>query len=167
LTLPDQTTEIGGQLSAAGQSFGIVVSRFNSLITTALLTGAKDCLIRHGANEADITVVHCPGAFEIPQIALRLAESRKYDGIICLGCIIRGETPHFDHIAAAVTRGVGQVALESGIPTSFGILTTDNLDQALERAGSKAGNKGWDAALSAIELIQVAKQLSAKKGRKG
>jgi len=158
---------IEGQLSAAGLSVGIVVSRFNSLVTNNLLSGAMDCLIRHGARDSDITVVFCPGSFEIPQVALRMAKTGRVDGIICLGCIIRGETPHFDQIAAAVTRGVGHVALESGVPTSFGVLTTENLDQALERAGSKAGNKGWDAALSAIELIQIAKQLSAKKGGKG
>ncbi len=158
---------IEGQLSAAGLSVGIVVSRFNGLVTNSLLSGAMDCLIRHGARDSDITVVFCPGSFEIPQVALRMAKTGRVDGIICLGCIIRGETPHFDQIAAAVTRGVGHVALESGVPTSFGVLTTENLDQALERAGSKAGNKGWDAALSAIELIQIAKQLSAKKGGKG
>ncbi len=158
---------IEGQLSAAGLSVGIVVSRFNGLVTNSLLSSAMDCLIRHGARDSDITVVFCPGSFEIPQVALRMAKTGRVDGIICLGCIIRGETPHFDQIAAAVTRGVGHVALESGVPTSFGVLTTENLDQALERAGSKAGNKGWDAALSAIELIQIAKQLSAKKGGKG
>jgi 6,7-dimethyl-8-ribityllumazine synthase len=156
-----------GQLSAAGFSFGIVVSRFNKLVTNSLLEGAKDCLLRHGAQENDITVVYCPGSFEIPQVALQMANGGKFDGLICLGCIIRGETPHFDHIAASVTRGIGHVALESGVPTSFGVLTTENLDQALERAGSKAGNKGWDAALSAIELVQIAKQLSARKGGKG
>ncbi len=158
---------VEGQLSAAGLSFGIVVSRFNSLITNSLLGGAMDCLIRHGARDSDVTVVYCPGSFEIPQVALQMAKGGRFDGIICLGCIIRGETPHFDQIAAAVTRGIGHVALESGVPTSFGVLTTENLDQALERAGSKAGNKGWDAALSAIELVQIAKQLSAKKGGKG
>jgi len=158
---------VEGQLSAAGFSFGIVVSRFNSLVTNSLLNGALDCLVRHGARDTDVTVVHCPGSFEIPQVALQLAQGGKVDAIICLGCIIRGETPHFDQIAAAVTRGIGHVALESGVPTSFGVLTTENLDQALERAGSKAGNKGWDAALSAIELVQIAKQLSARKSGKG
>jgi 6,7-dimethyl-8-ribityllumazine synthase len=136
-------------------------------VTYSLLSGAMDCLVRHGARETDVTVVFCPGAFEIPQVALRMARGGKFDGLICLGCIIRGETPHFDQIAAAVTRGIGHVALESGVPTSFGVLTTETLDQALERAGSKAGNKGWDAALSAIELAQIAKQLSARKGGKG
>ncbi|MDH4071269.1 MAG: 6,7-dimethyl-8-ribityllumazine synthase, partial [Ignavibacteria bacterium] len=110
---------IEGTLTAEGFSFGIVVSRFNNLITKQLLEGAIDCLVRHGAKESAVTVVHCPGAFEIPQVALRLAQSGKYDGIICLGCIIRGETPHFEQIAAAVTRGVGQVAMESGVPTAF------------------------------------------------
>jgi 6,7-dimethyl-8-ribityllumazine synthase len=154
---------VEGKLSAEGLSFGIVVSRFNGLITRSLLDGALDCLTRHGARESDITVVHCPGSFEIPLVALQLARSDRHDGIICLGCIIRGETPHFEHIAASVTRGVGHAALESGIPMAFGVLTTENLEQALERAGSKAGNKGWDAALSAIELVQIRKQLAGKR----
>jgi 6,7-dimethyl-8-ribityllumazine synthase len=158
------TRIIQGTLSAEGYSFGIVVSRFNRIITQSLLDGAIDCLVRHGAKETDLTVVYCPGSFEIPQVAQRLAASGRVDGIICLGCIIRGSTPHFDQVASSVTRGIGQVALKSGIPTAFGVLTTENLEQALERAGSKAGNKGWDAALSAIELVQIAKQLSAKKG---
>jgi len=157
---------IEGQLTAQHCSFGIVVSRFNRIVTKNLLDGAVDCLCRHGAREQDITVVHCPGAFEIPQTALQLAKSRKHDAIICLGCIIRGETPHFEQIASHVTRGVGQVALDTGVPVAFGVLTTENLEQALERAGSKAGNKGWDAALSAIELVQVAKQLAERKGAK-
>jgi 6,7-dimethyl-8-ribityllumazine synthase len=151
------------KLSAEGCSFGIVVSRFNRLVTKSLLDGALDCLVRHGASESDITVVHCPGSFEIPQVALQMANAGRYDGIICIGCIIRGETPHFEHIAASVTRGIGQAALQGGIPIAFGILTTENLEQALERAGLKAGNKGWDAALSAIELVQLRRQLSGKK----
>jgi len=160
-------TTISGNLSAERCSFGIVVSRFNGLVTRSLLDGAMDCLLRHGADDRAITVVYCPGSFEIPQVALRMASAGGHDAIICLGCLIRGETPHFDQIAAAVTRGIGQVAMESGVPTSFGVLTTENLDQALERAGSKAGNKGWDAALSAIELVQVSRALTTRKRKRG
>lgn len=156
--------KIEGVLSAEGFSYGIVVSRFNSLVSKQLLDGAVDCLVRHGASEKNITVVHCPGAFEIPQVALRLAKSGTFDALICLGCVIRGETPHFEYIASEVTKGIGSVALETGIPIAFGVLTTENLEQALERAGAKAGNKGWDAALTAIELTNVFKQLSG--GRK-
>jgi len=158
---------ITGKLSAEGISFGIVVSRFNGLITKSLLDGATDCLLRHGATEEDITVVHVPGAFEIPQTALAMAESAQHHAIICLGCVIRGETPHFEYIAEHVTRGIGQVSMKTGVPVAFGVLTTDSLEQALERAGSKAGNKGWDAALTAVELVQVARQLTGgRKGRK-
>jgi len=155
---------IEGQLSAAGYSFSLIVSRFHSLVTKQLLDGALDCLRRHGADEARITVVHCPGSFEIPQIALRVAGSTNTDVIICLGCIIRGETPHFEYIATEVSRGINNVALQTGVPTVFGVLTTDNLEQALERAGAKAGNKGWEVALAAIELVNITKQLSG--GRK-
>ena len=156
---------IEGQLTASGYSFGIVVSRFNGLVTRQLLEGALDCLRRHGASDNSITVVYSPGAFELPQLALRLARSNSVDGIICLGCVIRGETPHFDYIASEVTKGVAEVAIQTGIPVSFGVLTTENLSQALERAGAKAGNKGWDAALSAIELVNASEQLSG--GKKG
>jgi len=150
---------IEGMLSAQGHSYGIVVSRFNSLVTRQLLDGALDCLRRHGADENRITVVHCPGSFEIPQVSLHLAASGKHDAVLCLGCVIRGETPHFDAIASEVSKGVGQVALQTGVPVVFGVLTTDTLEQALERAGAKAGNKGWDAALSAMELVHVTQQL--------
>lgn len=156
---------IEGTLSASGRTWGIVVSRFNSLVTDQLLAGATDCLLRHGASDADITVVRTPGAFEIPQIALRLASSGSYSAVICLGCVIRGETPHFDYIASEVAKGIGQIGLQSATPVSFGVLTTDTLEQALERAGAKAGNKGWDAALSAIELADLAPRISVvKKG---
>jgi 6,7-dimethyl-8-ribityllumazine synthase len=158
-------TVIEGNLSAEGHSYGIIVSRFNNLITKHLLEGATDCLIRHGAKDANITVVHCPGSFEIPQVAMQLAKSAKYDALICLGCIIRGETPHFEYVASEATKGVGQVALQFGVPVAFGILTTENLAQALERAGAKAGNKGWDAAMTAIELVNTFKQLSGGKKR--
>jgi 6,7-dimethyl-8-ribityllumazine synthase len=156
---------IEGMLSARGRSFGIVVSRFNSLVTDQLLQGALDCLVRHGADAEAITVARCPGAFEIPQVAQQLAASSGVDAVICLGCVIRGETPHFDYIAGEVAKGVGQVALQTGIPVTFGVLTTDNLAQALERAGAKGGNKGWDAALTAIELADLKRQLT--EGKKG
>jgi 6,7-dimethyl-8-ribityllumazine synthase len=158
---------IEGKLLARGRSFGIVVSRFNSLVTEQLLQGAVDCLVRHGAESDAITAVRCPGSFEIPQVAMRLAAAGKYDAVICLGCVIRGETPHFDYIAAEVAKGIGQTALQTETPVTFGVLTTDTLEQALERAGAKAGNKGWDAALSAIELADLKAQLSeGKKGSK-
>ena len=156
--------KIEGMLSAEGHSYGIVVSRFNSLVTSHLLDGALDCLKRHGADEKNITVVYCPGAFEIPQLIAQLARKGSYDALIALGCVIRGETPHFDYIASEVTKGIGSVALETEVPVAFGVLTTENLQQALERAGSKAGNKGWDAALTAIELANTFTQLSG--GRK-
>jgi 6,7-dimethyl-8-ribityllumazine synthase len=157
------TRLIEGHLNAAGRSFGIVVSRFNSLVTGRLLDGALDCLRRHGADMDRVTVVHCPGSFEIPQVALPLARSGSVDAVICLGTVVRGDTPHFDYIAAEVSKGVAHVAMDTGVPCAFGILTTDTLEQALERAGAKAGNKGWDAALSAIELAQVVGQLSGKR----
>lgn len=153
---------VEGQLSAAPYSFGIVVSRFNDFITKRLLDGALDCLRRHGAQEKLIDVVKCPGAFEIPQIAQTLVASSKYDAVICLGCIIRGDTPHFDYIANAVSVGVGRVALESRKPVIFGVLTTDSLEQAIERAGAKGGNKGWEAAMAAIELADLQKKISSK-----
>ena len=150
---------VQGQLTAEGRTFGIVVSRFNSLVTSQLLTGAVDCVTRHGGTDAEITVVYVPGSFEIPQAALQMAASGRFDALICLGCVIRGETAHFEYIASEVTRGLGQIALQTGVPVGFGIVTAENLEQALERAGAKAGNKGWDAALSAMELLQVQSQL--------
>jgi 6,7-dimethyl-8-ribityllumazine synthase len=158
---------IEGKLLARGRSFAIVVSRFNTLVTEQLLQGAVDCLVRHGAEGDAISVVRCPGSFEIPQVAMRLAAPGKFDAVICLGCVIRGETPHFDYIAAEVAKGIGQISLQTETPVTFGVLTTDTLEQALERAGAKAGNKGWDAALSAIELADLKAQLSeGKKGSK-
>jgi len=150
---------VQGQLTAEGRTFGIVISRFNSLVTSRLLDGATDCLTRHGCAGEAITAVYVPGSFEIPQAALHMAGSKKFDALVCLGCVIRGETPHSDYIAGEVTRGLGQIALQTGVPIGFGILTTDTLEQALERAGAKGGNKGWDAALSALELLQVQTQL--------
>ena len=154
---------IEGRLTAAPYSFGIIVSRFNELLTRRLMESALDCLRRHGAEEKSIDVIYCPGAFELPQVAHQLASTHNYDALICLGCIIRGETPHFEYIANAATAGISRVALESGVPTVFGVLTTDSLEQAIERAGAKGGNKGWDAALAAIELADLQKEISRKK----
>ena len=151
--------EINGYLKADNLKFGIVVSRFNSLITEKLLEGAIDCIVRHGGNTENITVVRVPGAFEIPLIAKKMAKSGKYDAIVCLGAVIRGSTPHFDYVASEVSKGIALVGLETEIPISFGILTTDTLEQAIERAGTKMGNKGFDAALSAIEMANVLKNL--------
>jgi 6,7-dimethyl-8-ribityllumazine synthase len=146
---------IEGQLSAVGKRFGIVVSRFNELICRKLLDGSLDCLVRHGADADKIEIAWVPGAFEIPVATQKMAKSKKYDAIICLGAVIRGATPHFEYISAEVTKGIAQVSLEYGLPISYGVITPDTLEQALERAGSKAGNKGWDAALSAIEMADL------------
>jgi 6,7-dimethyl-8-ribityllumazine synthase len=153
---------IEGQLSAAGRKFCIVVSRFNDLVSQRLLDGALDCLKRHGGDEAKVDVVWVPGSFEIPPVASQAAHSKKYQAVICLGAVIRGDTPHFDFIAAEAAKGIAQVAMASGVPTIFGVVTTDNLDQALERAGSKSGNKGWEAALFAMEMADLYGQLSKK-----
>ncbi len=150
---------IEGDLQAGGLRFGIVVSRFNDFITTRLLDGALDALRRHGAAENDIEVVKVPGSFEIPLIAKRLAEKRSYDAIICLGVIIRGATPHFEYVASEVSKGIAMVSLETGVPVAMGVITADTIEQAIERAGSKSGNKGWDAAMVAIEMAQVIKKL--------
>ena len=151
------TRVIEGILTAKGVKFGIVVSRFNDFINKRLLDGALDALSRHGAEDENISIVKVPGSFEIPLMAQKLAGSGKYDAVICLGAVIRGATPHFEYISAEVTKGIAKVTLDSGIPVSFGILTTDNIEQAIERAGSKSGNKGWDAAMSAIEMVNVLK----------
>ncbi len=150
---------IEGQLSAEGKKFGIVISRFNEMISKSLLSGAFDCLARHGANEEEITVSFVPGSFEIPLAAKKMAASKKYDAVICLGTIIRGATPHFDYLAAEVSKGLANVSLETEVPVIFGIITSDTIEQAIERAGTKAGNKGWDAALSAIEMADLIKKL--------
>ena len=131
------------------------MSRFNSLVTRELLHGARDCLLRHGAEEKDITVVWVPGAGEIPQALKRLADSKKFQALITLGCVIRGGTPHFEQVVALLTQGIGEVTLQKNTPVSFGVLTTENLEQALERAGAKAGNKGWEAALAAVEMANL------------
>ncbi len=149
------STVIEGMLNASGRRFGIIISRFNELIGRKLLEGAMDCLIRHGADPADITIVWVPGSFEIPLTAKKVAKSRKYDAVICLGAVIRGSTPHFDYVSSEVSKGVASVGLETEIPVIFGVLTTDSIEQAIERAGTKAGNKGFDAALSAIEMVDL------------
>jgi len=146
---------IQGQLIAKGKKFGIIASRFNDFITNRLLEGCTDTLLRHGAKENDVEVVWVPGAFEIPLIAQRMAKSKKYDTVVCLGTVIRGSTPHFDYIASEVAKGVAHVSFSTGVPTIFGIITADSIDQAIERAGTKDGNKGRDAALSAIEMANL------------
>ena len=148
-----------GQLLAEGLKIGIVVSRFNEFITSKLLSGAEDTLRRHGANEDDITVAWVPGAFEIPLIAKKMAKSGKYDGIICLGAVIRGATSHYDYVCNEVSKGVALVNMETEVPTAFGVLTTENIQQAVERAGTKAGNKGSDAAMAVIEMVNLTKEL--------
>lgn len=148
-----------GKLLAKGMRVAIVVARFNEFITTKLLGGAEDTLLRHGCEDTNITVVWVPGAFEIPFAAKKLAESKKYDAIICLGAVIRGATSHYDYVCAEVSKGVALVNLETGVPCAFGVLTTENIEQAVERAGTKAGNKGSDAAATAIEMVNLAKQL--------
>ncbi|MFH0926583.1 MAG: 6,7-dimethyl-8-ribityllumazine synthase [bacterium] len=151
---------IEAKLSAEKLKFGVVVSRFNEFITSKLLEGALDCLIRHGASDEDIEVVWVPGSFEIPLTAKLLAESQRFDAVICLGAVIRGATPHFEYVAAEVSKGIARVSLESKVPTAYGVLTTDTIEQAIERAGTKAGNRGWDAALTAIEMANLRKILS-------
>jgi 6,7-dimethyl-8-ribityllumazine synthase len=150
---------IEGRISAEGFRFAILVSRFNDFISSKLVEGAMDALKRHGGNEDQVSLIKVPGAFEIPLAAKKLAESGKFNAIICLGAVIRGSTPHFDYVAAEVSKGIAQVALESKIPVTFGVLTTDNLEQAIERAGSKLGNKGWDAAIAAMEMVNLFKEI--------
>ena len=150
-----------GKIDAKGLKFGLVVSRFNNFISNHLLDGALDALTRNGAEEKDLSIVKVPGAFEIPLAAKKMAGSGRYNAVICLGCVIRGATPHFEYISAEVTKGIAKVSLESDIPVSFGVITADNLEQAIERAGTKAGNKGWDAAISAIEMINLFKTMGA------
>ena len=148
-----------GQLLAEGLKIGIVVSRFNEFITSKLLSGAEDTLRRHGANGDDITVAWVPGAFEIPLIAKKMAKSGKYDGIIALGAVIRGATSHYDYVCNEVSKGIALVNMETEVPTAFGVVTTENIEQAVERAGTKAGNKGSDAAMAVIEMVNLVKQL--------
>jgi 6,7-dimethyl-8-ribityllumazine synthase len=148
-----------GELRGAGLRIGLVVSRFNELVTTRLLTGAREALERHGVRDEDVDVAWVPGAFELPLAARRLAESRRYDALVCLGAVIRGETPHFEFVAAEAARGVADVARDTGVPAIFGVITPNTLEQALDRAGGKVGNKGYDAVVSAIEMANLLRQL--------
>jgi 6,7-dimethyl-8-ribityllumazine synthase len=151
---------IQGDLSGKGLKIGIVAARFNDFITGRLVDGALDGLMRHGVLESDIELVKVPGSYEIPLAAQMLARAKKYDAVICLGAVIRGATPHFEYVSAEVSKGVASVSMETGLPVIFGVLTTDTIEQAIERAGTKSGNKGWDAALAAIEMANVAKQIA-------
>jgi 6,7-dimethyl-8-ribityllumazine synthase len=148
-----------GHLVSEGLRYGIVIGRFNEFISSRLLSGAQDALKRHGAKEEEVALAWVPGAFEIPLVAQKMAESGKYDAVITLGAVIRGSTPHFDYVCAEVSKGVAAVSLKTGVPTIFGVLTTDSIEQAVERAGTKAGNKGWEAAVTAIEMANLLKQL--------
>jgi 6,7-dimethyl-8-ribityllumazine synthase len=149
-----------GRLDAKGMRFALVVARTNDFVATRLLAGAEDCLERHGAGADARTVVRVPGSWEIPQAAARLAASGKFDAVVALGALIRGETPHFDVLAAEVAKGLAQTALQHGLPVSFGVVTADSLEQAIERAGAKSGNKGWDAALAAVEMVSLYRQMA-------
>ena len=157
--------DFAGDLSGRGLRFAIVVSRFNELVTTQLLAGARDGLRRHGVADDNVDVAWAPGALEIPVLAQRLAQTGRYDALICLGTVIRGATAHFDYVAAGVAQGVARVALDSGLPAIFGVLTTDTIEQALERAGTKQGNKGWDAALAAIETANTLRAIGEESGQ--
>jgi len=151
---------IEGHLDAKGLKVALIASRFNDFVTTRLVEGALDGLIRHGADPKNLTLIKVPGSFELPQVAAKLVGQGRYDAIVALGCLIRGETPHFDLIAAEAAKGLAQVASSSGVPVSFGVLTCDTMEQAIDRAGGKAGNKGWDAALAAIEMVSLFKRLT-------
>ena len=150
---------IEGQLISKGKKYAIVTSRFNDFISKELLGGCADALKRHGAKDNEIVVSWVPGSFEIPQVAMRLAKTKNFDAVICLGAVIRGATPHFDYLAAEVTKGIAQVSLATGVPVIFGVITADTIEQAIERAGTKEGNKGRDAALSAIEMVNLSEQI--------
>ena len=149
-----------GSLNGEGRRFGIVVSRFNEFVSLRLLEGAMDCLRRHGTKDGDITIAWVPGAFDIPAVAKRMGDSGGFDAVLCLGAVIRGATPHFDYVAAEVAKGVASAGLHTGVPTVFGVVTADNLEQAIERAGAKAGNRGWDAARAALELADLYAKMS-------
>ena len=151
---------VAGDFDARAHRFALVVARFNEFITDKLVDGATDALTRHGADPDKITQVRTPGSFEIPLTAMKLAKSGRYDAIICLGCVIRGQTPHFDYVAAEVSKGIAQVSLQSGLPVTFGVITADTLEQAIDRAGGKSGNKGADAAMAAIEMANLLKAIS-------
>ena len=152
---------IEGNLDGSGLKFAIVVARFNSFITERLLSGALDALRRSGAKAEDIEIVRVPGSWEMPVVARVLTEAKRFDGIVCLGCVIRGETAHFDYVAGEAAKGLGQVAAQSGTPVAFGVLTTNTVDQAIDRAGAKAGNKGFDAAMTAVEMANLMRKLKA------
>lgn len=151
--------KIEGKLLATGQKTALVISRFNDLITKELLSGAEDCWLRHEGKSEDLIEIWVPGAFEIPLIAQKCANSGKYDTVVCLGAVIRGSTPHFDFIAAEVSKGIANASMNTGVPIIFGVITTDSIEQALERAGTKSGNKGWDAMMNAIEMANLVKNL--------
>ncbi len=146
---------IEGKLDAKGFRFGLVASRFNDFFTDKLVEGALDCLVRHGADDKQITIAYVPGSFEIPFAAARMVKSGNYDAVLCIGAVIRGDTPHFDYIAAESSKGIARLGMESNIPVVYGVITADNLEQAIERSGTKAGNKGWDAAMTAIEMVNL------------
>ncbi len=150
---------VDGKLDATGLKVAIVASRFNDFITGKLIEGALDCLVRHGAEETGISIYRVPGSFELPLAAQKIARSGEVDAIVCLGALIRGQTPHFDYIASEVTKGIAQISLESGLPVTFGIITADNLEQAIDRAGAKTGNKGFEAAASAIEMTNLLREI--------
>jgi 6,7-dimethyl-8-ribityllumazine synthase len=155
-------TKMEGNLEARGLRFAIVVTRFNSIITERLASGAVDALRRTGCAEEDITMVYIPGSWELPLVARELAESKKYDAVICLGAVIRGDTPHFDYVAGEAAKGLGQVAAQCGVPIAFGVLTTNTVEQAIDRAGAKSGNKGFDAAMTAVEMANLLRKLRGK-----
>ena len=148
-----------GQLNATGKKFGVVASRFNEFITNKLLDGVQDCFLRHGGDDNELHVAWVPGSFEIPAVAKLMVDSNNYDAVVCIGAVIKGATPHFDYIAAEVTKGIAQIGMNAKIPVVYGMITADTLDQAIERAGAKMGNKGWDAGLAAIEMINLYSQL--------
>jgi len=152
---------IEGHLSSQGFSVAIIVSRFNSIITDKLLSAAINCLQRHGSEEKDISIAYCPGAFEIASTAKKMIEVKKIDAVVCLGCVVRGETPHFDYVSSSTAKSIADLALFSGTPVAFGVLTTETMEQAFDRAGGKSGNKGWDAALTAIEMVNLFKKISS------
>lgn len=152
-------TAYEGSLNAEGLKIAVVCARFNEVVSGALLQAARSGLLRHGAAEQDVDVVHVPGSFELPGVALKLAQTKRYDAVICLGAVIRGETPHFDFVAGQAAAGIMKVGLDTGVPIVFGVVTTDTLDQAVNRAGAKSGNKGWDSALTAIELANLYRAL--------
>lgn len=156
------STTYEGKLLAEGFRFGIVVSRFNELITRRLLSGARDALRRHGADEEKLDVAWAPGSFEVPMVAQRLAGSGRYDAVICLAAVIRGDTPHFEYVAAEAAKGIAKVGLDTGVPTIFGVVTADSIEEAIERAGAKAGNRGADAAMAAIEMADLMRTLPEK-----